>query len=1016
MKILSAEPTIFFIRDEGGDLLNLVRVKVENSTEHNYALLGADGGVEAVMELDIPTGESTHDMYVPDFRDPIKVRLRLTDCSGHVHDQQEFDFAPQRHWEVSVLQYSHHDLGYTDLPTNVLNEFDTFMDDVLSFCRQTEHWDDDSKFRYVCEQGWSIMHYLENASQEKVDEVAKYIQNGQIEITALFGNQTMEICGHEEQFRLMYPTFSLKRKYGAVIDTAMHNDVPGFSWGMVSAMASAGVKHIAMGIPRWYFGGWWAQHTSVHNLWDEEQVQDMAKPGGFWWEGPDGQRILGWYNFHGAELYYTTYDMAVEQVTKYLTDVDKAGYAYDEICLTARGGNRDNAPIIINYANVAREWNNRWAFPRLRNSTNSAFFNTFTARHGASLKTLRGDLPGTDYSVAASCTPRETAVDRNTHNELMTAEKLATMANLLRPDYEFPHEFIDEAYDLTFRYDLHCWGMAHIGGPAMDACVHEKTGFAVRASALTQDVAFKAAGKCCDAIAYDDPEGHYVTVFNSLSWASRDVIRVPAQHWAPCGQPMMWSTPGPGEHPNYNCSTSLGRGTHNGPAWLREKAFDLIDVETGKTVAYQLTEMTDPQAPYPSAPERTANQNHSTMINLDIVFVDELPAMGYKTYKLVPREEKPTMATGKWANVVENDFYKLTIDREAGKLTSIVDKELGTELLDGEAGHAFGQIIVRKSVDLVEADETVVSAEVVHAGEMFTTIRFKGTLFTVPQWTKDVVVYHGIKRIDLNVRLLKDTTPLVETYVAFPFKVADPQFRFEASNSVMEPTVDQLPGTCTDYYATQHWADVSNGEGGITWAPIDTNMAEYGGLYDGYVSAAHHGATGPGYGHEFLKPHSITKGHMYSMVAYNNYTTNFANVHAGDVLVRYAIRSHEGCWREGQATKFGWQAAHPPLATWMVGQQAGPLAMTGSFCQIDADNVCLTTIKPAEDGDGLILRLIETQGESASPTVTLPNVRILSAALTNAVEESPQPVEAKGDNSVKVSLRPYGNATIRIRV
>jgi alpha-mannosidase len=251
--------------------------------------------------------------------------------------------------------------------------------------------------------------------------------------------------------------------------------------------------------------------------------------------------------------------------------------------------------------------------------------------------------------------------------------------------------------------------------------------------------------------------------------------------------------------------------------------------------------------------------------------------------------------------------------------------------------------------------------------------------------------------------------------MAFPFKADSPQVRFEGANSVIEPTVDQLPGSNTDYYAAHHWADVSDGDGGVTWAPIDTHMVEFGGLWGGSMSAAHHGATGPEYGHDWLKPGEITKGHIYSFIAYNNFRTNFINVRAGDVLSRYALTSHEGDWQSANASAFGWSAANPPVSVWMNGPKSGPLPTTGSFASVDGDHAQLTTIKHSEDGQAVVLRLVETLGVGGRTSVHLPHLTIHTANLTDAVELNPVPILDFDAHRVTVDLVPFGSATIYIR-
>ena len=67
------------------------------------------------------------------------------------------------------------------------------------------------------------------------------------------------------------------------------------------------------------------------------------------------------------------------------------------------------------------------------------------------------------------------------------------------------------------------------------------------------------------------------------------------------------------------------------------------------------------------------------------------------------------------------------------------------------------------------------------------------------------MLYSGLKRIDFNNRILKDADGSRRFYIAFPFDVEKPRFRFEGPLNVIRPVEDQLPGTTTDYYAAQHW-------------------------------------------------------------------------------------------------------------------------------------------------------------------------------------------------------------------
>ena len=85
-----------------------------------------------------------------------------------------------------------------------------------------------------------------------------------------------------------------------------------------------------------------------------------------------------------------------------------------------------------------------------------------------------------------------------------------------------------------------------------------------------------------------------------------------------------------------------------------------------------------------------------------------------------------------------------------------------------------------------------------------------------------------------------------------------------------------------------------------------------------------------------------------------------------------------------------------------------------SFCSVDKPNVLLMTLKQAEDGDGIVIRLIETQGKETTASVTLPHIAVAEAMITNLVEEN------KGrafftKHEIQVNLRAFGVTAVRIK-
>lgn len=144
-----------------------------------------------------------------------------------------------------------------------------------------------------------------------------------------------------------------------------------------------------------------------------------------------------------------------------------------------------------------------------------------------------------------------------------------------------------------------------------------------------------------------------------------------------------------------------------------------------------------------------------------------------------------------------------------------------------------------------------------------------------------------------------------------------------------------------------------------------------------------------------------------------NYCTNFAPAQTADLLFRYSFTSHEGGRVAGGARDFGWAAANPLVPVCIEGKQSGPLRPVHSFAAVEPANVMLLALKRAEDGGGLIVRLIETDGKAVEAAVRLPFIDITQAYLTNVVEEN-QTILRCGAGGVTVPVDAWGITTIRV--
>lgn len=977
VKLTSIKATVFFERGDDG-LTQLGEAVINNpAAEVVEAVLRGEiaGRRVCMVSAKLPQGATTVKFPFPDVAEPTSATF-VVSVNDQEQDRHEMTWHPQKKWDIYFIPITHHDLGYTDTIENVLNRYADFYDDILRFCRETDDWPDEAKYRYTAEGAWAMKHFVETRGQADIDELAKYVRQGRIEIGALMGNEISGVCGHEELVRLMYPSFRMAHRFGGQILTGSITDVPGLSWGLPTVMAGAGVRYFFAGLPTYFEWG----RNDIHTFWDEAAILRHGRPDAFRWQGPDGESVLvyyqGSYGFFGNVTGPHTYEYVMDRLPGELSQMEEQGTPFSVMRYIHNGV--DNYPPDRRISEIVRQWNEKWAYPKLIVGTNTMFFKALE-KQCTNIRTFRGELPDTDYVVGALSTAKETTINRLTHDGLARAEKLATVASLAG-DLGYPADDIRRAYDDMLLYDEHTWGKDYPAGRLQDWAWNEKSHYAYRAAGLAQQVTNASVENLVNRIERRE-DGHYIVVMNPLSFARTDVVRVP-------------KCPG---------SSSV--------------IYDLSSSDR-TSQACQYVDLAGPQAAVPYAAYRYARGQFEPHELRDLVFVArDVPPLGYKVFKVGDKVSDGAVSNITVASdALENRFYRIKIDAKTGGISSIYDKELGRELVDQSAPHRVNQFVMRWMQSGKIEGPASVTIHKGPSGPVCGSLIIKAQGPGCPQITQEITVYDQVKRIDFANRVLKDSTPLQEIYFAFPFKMDKPAFHFEGSNTVTTPFRDQFPGSNTNYYPVQHWADVSDGQHGITLSAVESHLLELGGLWPNYCSQAHHGIDPPGFGAAFVTPEQITKGHMYAFAMSSNFRTNFQPVQQSEILFHYSLTSHEGGWQEGGCARFGWGIANPFVVDSVHGQRSGSLAPdTMSFCSVDQPNVLLTTLKRAEDGDGVILRLIETEGKETTASVKLPYLAVTEARTTNLVEEDEGQAPCS-DREIQVNLKAFGITTVRIKI
>ena len=221
-----------------------------------------------------------------------------------------------------------------------------------------------------------------------------------------------------------------------------------------------------------------------------------------------------------------------------------------------------------------------------------------------------------------------------------------------------------------------------------------------------------------------------------------------------------------------------------------------------------------------------------------------VPAFGYAVVNWDALTSM-TEATESDDSVIENQRYRITFDIQKGGITSLFDKQLKYEWVDGSAGHPLHGFV----------HEEVADHEAAQPRKRLFDIDWAATLETNRGWQPDwpanrtapaKVLLHKTYRLSFGTVVeqilehaqigkifqrifLPDSGDQIEfqsewqmgtsihpeaTYLLFPFNIPDAQARFDIGGVPVRPHLDQIPGSCRDYFTVQGWVDFNNGERG----------------------------------------------------------------------------------------------------------------------------------------------------------------------------------------------------------
>ena len=890
--------------------------------------------------------------------------------------------------EVIVVFKTHFDIGYTDMASNVVTKYrTTMMDQALKVVDANRDLPPEQQFVWTI-PGWPMKKITEDwpgQTPERKQRVLEAFKDGRFVVHALPFTTHTELLEPEDLVRGMRFSSDLSRAAGKPLPRdAKMTDVPSHSWIMPTLLRHAGVDFL---------------HLGCNPASRSPQVPPL-----FWWEGPDGSRVLTMYS---AQQYGTGL-------------VPPKDWPYHTWLALIHTGDNHGPPTPDEVKKLLDQAKQKLPGVKVRIGRLSDSADAIISEK-ADIPVVRGDMPDT-WIHGPMSDPHGAKLARNIRPAITTAELLNTMLRswgVKAPDI---HDTVAKAYEQSLLYGEHTWGgsQSWITGYGKDtkwsygdawraeraagrfqrleSSWAEHTAYIENAQRLIQPVLESQMKTLAESVAQSGPR---IVVFNPLPWTRMSSIaslksadaRFSGRFtglYSPSEPP---SDPRGlvdhfglrfelGEVPPLGYRTFLRTGTVE-PCYYPEVRQEVAEIHARST-----TLKLDPKAGVLASCRRSGGQGRALApANSEFGFGQVL----YERFD-----------SNRVASYVQH-YVKISADWAFNEL--------------GKPAMPSAQAVPYQAASptnfTVNYTSSWLAAEATMDAQPSAQVPF-GLSTHVVLYNSEL--WRGMPFFDLEFTIHnKPADPWPEAaWVCLPFDIESPQFRIGRLGSIIDPAKDIVPGANHDLFAVDTGVAVFGADGrGFGICPLDSPLVSLG---------------EPG-GWKYTTNATPKRAAVFVNLFNNQWTTNFRFWNEGTWTSRIRIWMFDSYdpWRSLIKPSL---EARFPLQAAVADGPAGTLPLSASGVAVATNAIRLSTNTPAiayagggtvmvtafganPDGPGTLLRVWEMAGSSGEHTVTIPGKFASATPVNLRGEKLGHPLEIKNGKLV-FTLPAYAPASFTL--